>query len=431
MEGKKQVASVVFIGDEGSGKSTVVGHLLYRLHPDISALERVEKEATEKGMPGCKFAWLINRLPKERELGHTINVSYHCLETETVSFTLFDIPGRRKYAGNMIAGTSCADIAVLIVSAQRGEFEAGMGRFGQTKEHALIAFTMGIKELIVGVNKIDTCNPLWAQDRYEEIQRELSIYLVKVGYQRFKVSFVPISSWHGFKLTESCSVLQWYTGPNLLQALTALSLPVRQYDQPLILSVLDVYRIPGIGTVAVGKVHTGVLAYNSSISFLPVAKSTSVLSIESHNKQLKQANPGTFIGFAPRYIGSREIYRGLVVTNSSSSSKYTIITAQVVVLFHPKAICVGYKATLYCHTAKTLCKLAAFKAKIDKRTAGIIEESPVSVTTGDTFICVFHLEEPIYVAKYTKYPHFARFLLRDMGVTVAVGIIKEIELSGT
>ena len=425
---EKQVANVVFLGAAGAGKSTLAGHLLHLVHPHSSSIEKYGKEAAEKGMAERKFAWVVNRIPEERANGHTINVSYHCLETEKVSFTLFDVPGKRKYAGNLIAGISCADIAVLVVSAQRGEFEAAMGRFGQTQEHILLAYALGL-QLKVVINKLDCCNPTWAEDRYAEIKTELSRCLGKVGYQAKDAGFVAISAWHGFNLIENCADLEWYRGPSLLQVLTHSDFPKPDYDQPLRLSILEVYRIPGIGTVAVGKVHSGAMSHNSSISFLPLNHSTSILSLERHHQVLNQAKPGAFIAFVPRYTSSRVIYRGLVVVKSNSGPfpAYPLLTAQLLVLFTPGNLQPGYQAVLHCHTAKTPCRVEAITAQVDRESGTVGKERPSSGHTGDTLICILSLKKPIYVEEYGKCPALGRFVLRDMGVIVAVGVIKEIE----
>jgi elongation factor 1-alpha len=427
MKVKKLKANVVLLGDEGSGKSTIAGHLLQLLNKEAQLCDRYEKKTAESGTPDAKFAWVVDKIPKERELGHTINVSYHCLETETASFTLFNVPGRRKYAGNMIAGTSCADIAVLVVSAQRGEFEAGMGRFGQTKEQATIAFSMGVKQLIVGINKIDTCNTLWAQDRYEEIKTELSSFLGHFVRKFQEICYIPLSGWWGSNLMERSTSLHWYSGPTLLQAMTAV-LPIdRPIDQPLRFSILNIYEIAGIGTVVLGNVNTGSLSPGSTYTLFPGKLPITACVLERHYEPLERAEAGDFIEISLKSssIPHQNMQKGFVISDINyTPQEFTCFTALLLVLFHPSHIRPGYRATLYCHTANSPCIVEALKTKIDRRTGKAVEASPASVKTGEMMMCTLRLEKAIYMEICEKYRQMARFILREMGVTVAVGEIK-------
>ena len=422
----KQKANVVLLGDEGSGKSTIAGHLLQLLNRESQLRDRYEEEI---GTPDAKFAWVVDKILKERELGHTINASYHSLETEAVSLTLFDVPGRRKYAGNMIAATSCADIAVLIVSAQRGEFEVGMGRFGQTKEQATIAFSMGAKQLIVGINKIDTCNLLWAQDRYEEIKKELSSFLGHFIRKFEEICYIPLSGWRGSNLIERSTSLCWYSGPTLLQAMTAV-LPIDRPSAPsLRFSILNTYEIAGVGTVLSGNVNTGSLSPGSTYTLFPGKLPITTSALERHYKHLEIADTGDFIeiNLQSSSVPHQNIQKGFVISDIDYTPRsFTCFTALLLVLFHPRHIRAGYRATLYCHTANSPCIVEALKTKIDRKTGKMIEVSPISVKTGDMVMCTLRLEKAIYMEICEKYRQIARFILREMGVTVAVGEIKAI-----
>ena len=420
----KPAVNVVFLGNENTGKSTVIGHLLHLLQPDVRVLERFEKITAERGDPQDKFACISN----QSEQVHTTKVSYHLLETATVSFTLLDVPGKRKWTGNLIAGASCADIAVLVVSAERGEFEVDSGRFGPSKEHLLTAYTMGVKQLVVAINKIDTCKAAWAAQRYEEITKEVSAYTSKVGYNSSKVSFIPISGWQGWNLT-ALAAFQWYSGPTLLQALLALPLPKRICEKPFRLSILDVYKIAGVGTVAVGRVQAGSLVPGSSIAIEPYNMVANTASIERHHMALEKADAGLFAGIHIRNISFRDIKRGFVISSKADKVPICVrFTAQVIVLFHPGQIRSGYRAMLYTHTAKTMCRFTLLKATIDRRTGRTVQDAPGSVKTGDALLCGLQPEKPICVEPFAECPALARFILRDMGITVAVGVIKEVEL---
>merc|ERR1712170_89578 len=205
--------NVVVIGHVDSGKSTTTGHLIYKCGGiDKRTIEKFEKEAAELGKGSFKYAWVLDKLKAERERGITIDIALWKFETNKYYFTIIDAPGHRDFIKNMITGTSQADCAVLIVAAGVGEFEAGISKNGQTREHALLAFTLGVKQLIIGVNKMDNTEPKYSKDRYEEIVKEVSNYVKKIGYNPKQVPFVPISGWHGDNMLEPSTNMPWFKG---------------------------------------------------------------------------------------------------------------------------------------------------------------------------------------------------------------------------
>ena len=197
----------------------------------------------------------------------------------------------------MITGTSQADCA-LIVATGTGEFEAGISKNGQTREHALLAFTLGVKQLIVGVNKMDSSEPPYSESRYEEIKKEVSSYIKKIGYNPACVAFVPISGWHGDNMLEPSTNMPWFKGwkverkegnaegKTLIEALDAILPPSRPTDKALRLPLQDVYKIGGIGTVPVGRVETGVLKPGCVVVFAPANITTEVKSVEMQHEAL-------------------------------------------------------------------------------------------------------------------------------------------------
>jgi len=251
--------NIVVIGHVDSGKSTTTGHLIYKCGGiDKRTIEKFEKEAAEKGKGSFKYAWVMDKLKAERERGITIDIALWKFETSKFHVTIIDAPGHRDFIKNMITGTSQADCGVLIVAAGVGEFEAGISKNGQTREHALLAYTLGVKQLIVGVNKMDSTEPKYSGDRFNEIKKEVSTYLKKVGYNPKSVAFVPISGWHGDNMLEESTNMKWYkgwtqerkegnaSGKTLLNALDAILPPKRPSDKPLRLPLQDVYKIGGI-----------------------------------------------------------------------------------------------------------------------------------------------------------------------------------------
>ena len=421
--------NVVVIGHVDSGKSTSTGHLIYKCGGiDQRTLDKFEKDAEIAGKGSFKYAWILDKLKAERERGITIQITLNKFETPKYHCTIIDAPGHRDFIKNMITGTSQADLAILMISSQAGEFEAGISKEGQTKEHALLAFTLGVKQMIVGINKMDHPSTLWAQSRYDDIKREASEFLKKTGYNPDKIEFVPFSGWTGDNLIEKSDKMPWYKGPTLLEAIDKMTPPVRPSDKPLRLPINDVYKIGGVGTVPVGRVETGVLKPGMVVAFSPCNMTTEVKSIEMHHEVLPEAHPGDNVGFNIKNIAVKDLKRGYVTsdTKNDQARECETFVAQVIVLNHPGQIANGYCPVLDCHTAHIACKFEEIQKKIDRRTGKVIEEAPKFIKIGDCAMIKIKPTKPMTVETFTEYPPLGRFAVRDMKQTVAVGVIKEV-----
>jgi len=386
MPKEKQHINLVVIGHVDSGKSTSTGHLIYKCGGiDKRTIEKFEKEAAEMGKGSFKYAWVLDKLKAERERGITIDIALWKFETEKTVYTIIDAPGHRDFIKNMITGTSQADVAILIVASGTGEFEAGISKDGQTREHALLAFTMGVKQMIVAVNKMDDKSVNYGEGRFNEIKKEIGDYLKKIGYNPDKIPFIPISGWVGDNMIEKSDNMAWYKGPCLLQALDALEPPKRPKDKPLRLPLQDVYKIGGIGTVPVGRVETGVIRPGMTVTFGPMNVTTEVKSVEMHHEQLAEAEPGDNVGFNVKNLSVKDIKRGYVASDSKNDpAKDTAhFVAQVIVLNHPGQIQNGYAPVLDCHTAHIACKFEHIISKIDRRSGKVLEDEPKAIKSGD------------------------------------------------
>lgn len=437
----KQHVNVVVIGHVDSGKSTTTGHLIYKCGGiDKRTIEKFEKEAAELGKGSFKYAWVLDKLKAERERGITIDIALWKFETPKYHVTVIDAPGHRDFIKNMITGTSQADCAILIIAGGVGEFEAGISKDGQTREHALLAFTLGVRQLIVAINKMDSVK--WDEKRFEEIVKETQNFIKKVGYNPKTVPFVPISGWNGDNMIEASTNCPWYKGwtketkasgvvkgKTLLEAIDAIEPPVRPTDKPLRLPLQDVYKIGGIGTVPVGRVETGVIKPGMVVVFAPTGVTTEVKSVEMHHEQLEQGVPGDNVGFNVKNVSVKDIKRGNVCGDSKNDPPMgcASFNAQVIVLNHPGQISAGYSPVLDCHTAHIACKFDELIEKIDRRTGKSVEDHPKSVKSGDAAIVKMVPTKPMCVEAFTDYPPLGRFAVRDMRQTVAVGVIKSVE----
>ena len=425
---EKDRLNLVVIGHVDSGKSTSTGHLIYKCGGiDDRAIAKFEKEAQEMGKGTFKYAWVLDKLKAERERGITIDIALWKFESAVRIFTVIDAPGHRDFIKNMITGTSQADAAILMIAAGTGEFEAGFSKDGQTREHALLAQTMGVKEMIVAINKMDDPSVNYGEARFNEIKSELTTYLKKVGYNPAKINFIPISGWHGDNMIELSDKMPWYKGPFLLQALDVIPTPKRPLDKPLRLPLQDVYKIGGIGTVPVGRVETGIIKAGMVVTFCPMNVTTEVKSVEMHHECVEQATPGDNVGFNVKNLSVKDIKRGYVASDSKNdpAQDTEMFCAQVIVLNHPGEIRAGYAPVLDCHTAHIACKFAKLRSKIDKRTGKSTEDEPQCIKTGDASMVELIPQKPMVVEVFSQYPPLGRFAVRDMRQTVAVGVIKE------
>jgi elongation factor 1-alpha len=429
---EKTHINLVVIGHVDAGKSTTTGHLIYKCGGiDKRTIEKFEKEAAELGKASFKYAWVLDNLKAERERGITIDIALWKFESPKFYFTVIDAPGHRDFIKNMITGTSQADIAILVIDSSVGGFEAGISKDGQTREHALLAFTLGVKQMIVACNKMDDVSVKYGEGRYKEIKAEVSTYLKKVGYKPMKIPFVPISGWMGDNMIDKSTNMPWYKGPYLLEALDNANPPKRPVDKPLRLPLQDVYKIGGIGTVPVGRVETGVIKPGMVCTFAPVQITTEVKSVEMHHESLPEAVPGDNVGFNVKNVSVKDIRRGNVCGDSKKDPPKGASTffAQVIVMNHPGQISSGYSPVLDCHTAHVACKFKNIDQKMDRRSGKVLEENPKFVKTGDACMVTLEPTKPLCVESFAEYPPLGRFAVRDMRQTVAVGVIKSVDKS--
>lgn len=432
MSSEKPHLNLVVIGHVDHGKSTTVGHLFYATKSiDERTIAKYEEESKQLGRSSFKFAWVLDKFKEERERGLTIDLSFWKFETKNHFFTVIDSPGHRDFIKNMITGASQADGAILFVSAKRGEYEAGMGPGGQTREHAFLARTMGVSQIVVAINKMDDATVDWSQERYEDVRDSVKDLLKITGYNIDKVEFIPTSGWTGDNLAEKSKNMPWYTGPTLVEALDAFEVPAKPVDKPLRIPVQDVYTITGVGTVPVGRVETGILKTGDQVIIMPKGVAGEVRTIETHHVVIPQAYPGDNIGFNVKGIARNDIHRGDVL--GPASDPPTVVKefiGQIIVIHHPTAIAAGYTPVLHSHTVTMATTFTELIQKIDPRTGQVVEEKPAFLKTGDSALVRFRPLRPIVLEPYSSIPQLGRFAVRDMGTTVAAGVIRKVTETG-
>ncbi|PXF57751.1 MAG: translation elongation factor EF-1 subunit alpha [Candidatus Methanogaster sp.] len=415
MAAEKPHMNLAVIGHIDHGKSTLVGRLLYETETiPAHIIEKYKAEAEEKGKGSFAFAWVMDSLKEERERGITIDIAHKRFDTDKYYYTIVDCPGHRDFVKNMITGASQADAAILTVDAKDGVME-------QTKEHVFLATTLGINQLIIAVNKMDSVD--YSEDRYNEVKEDVSALLTMVGYKVDGVNFIPTSALFGANIAELSKETPWYKGPTILEGLDMFAAPEKPTGLPLRIPVQDAYTISGIGTVPVGRVETGVMKPGDKVTFMPSGASGEVKSIEMHHEEIPEALPGDNIGFNVRGVGKKDVRRGDVVGPASNPPTVADeFTAQIVVLQHPSAITAGYTPVFHCHTAQTACTFLSLDKKLDPRTGQVAEENPTFIKAGDAAIVTIKPTRPMVIEPYKEIPQLGRFAIRDMGSTIAAGM---------
>jgi len=424
--------NLIVVGHVDHGKSTTMGHFLVDLGVvDPRTIQQYEEEAKRLGKETFKYAWILDRIKEERERGLTIDLAFQKFETKKYSFTLIDAPGHRDFVKNMITGASQADAAILVISAKKGEFEVGIAPGGQAREHAFLLSVLGIKQLIVLINKMDDPTVNWSKERYEEVKQGVSDLLKRIGFDVSKVPFIPVSGWTGDNLLKKSERMPWYDGPTLLEALDQFEEPPKPIDKPLRIPIQAVYSIKGVGTVPVGRVETGVLKPGDQVIIMPPGIKAEVKSIEMHHQPLQQAVPGDNIGFALKGVDRTQIKRGMVVSHPDSPcSVAKEFIAQIIVIYHPTAIAAGYTPVMHIHTAQTAVKFVELMEKLDPRTGQVVEKNPQFLKTGDVAKVKLKPLQPVALEPYSEFPELGRFAVRDSGMTIAAGVVREITEKG-
>jgi elongation factor 1-alpha len=411
--------NIITAGHVDAGKSTLIGRLLFdsgAIRPE--QMRKMEQLAKEYKKETWEFAYVMDKLKEERERGVTIDIMHRPFQTKKYNYTIIDCPGHRDFVKNMITGASQADAAILVVSAKPGE-----GVQEQTKEHSFLMKVLGVSQMIVAVNKMDAAN--YDQKRFNEIVEETKKLLKSIGYDISKIPFVPVSGMKGDNVFKKSENMEWYKGEILVNELdSTIQPPELPVDKPLRIPIQDAYTIKGVGTVPVGRVETGVLKIGDKLVFQPSGETGEVKTIEMFHKQQPEAKPGDNIGFNVRGLGKGKVKRGEVAGHADNPP--TVIkefTAQIVVLNHPTVMTSGYTPVFHLGTASVACKIEEIIAKIDPKSGQVTQEKPDFIKTGDAARIRVTPTKAMVAEKQSEIPQLARFAIRDMGQTVAAGIV--------
>jgi elongation factor 1-alpha len=462
----KQHVSIVICGHVDAGKSTTTGRLIFELGGiNERELEKLKKEADALGKSSFAFAFYMDRQKDERERGVTIACTTKEFFTETKHYTIIDAPGHRDFIKNMITGSSQADVALLMVPADgnfvtsiaKGNLKAGEVQ-GQTRQHALLINLLGVKQLIVGVNKMDCDVAKYGKERYEEISNEMASMLAKVGWKKefitASVPMLPISGWLGDNLIKPSPNMAWYTGidvqvpegPNkgkihvhtLLDCLEKMVyLPVRNPAAAMRLPISGVYKIKGTGDVLTGRVEQGVVKPGIEVVFIPTHTkanecSGKVFTVEMHHKQMNEAGPGSNIGMNVKGLPKGNMPRVgdiMILKTDASLAPVKSFVAQVKVLTHPGELKVGYSPIAFVRTARSAVKMVNIAWKIGKATGGKKQEAPPFVKANEMAELTFEPLQPFVVDTFKSCEGLGRIAIMEGNSVVMLGKVTTIKLN--
>ena len=416
---EKTHMNLITIGHVDQGKSTLIGRLLWDTKniPE-QEMKKIEERAKELKKDTFKFAFLLDTIKEERERGVTIDVMHRRFDTPKYYFTIIDCPGHRDFVKNMITGASQADAAILVIGTKDGVMP-------QTKEHIFLIKTLGVKQLIVAMNKMDEVE--FSEEKYNKIKADVEVLLKSVGINPAEIPFIPLSAWTGDNITTVSDKMPWYKGKSFLEILNDLEAPDMPTNKPLRFPVQDVYTITGVGTVPVGRIESGTIKANDKLVFMPSGKTGDVKSVEMHHELLSSAKAGDNVGINVRGIGKNDISRGEVAGHPDNPPTVAKeFTARIIVLQHPNVITKGYTPVFHVHTAHTACKIVEIVEKINPSTGETVAKNPDYIKAGDAAIIRCVPTKPMVIEKQSEFPQLAKFAMRDMGMTIAAGMCMDV-----
>uniref|UniRef100_A0A671W901 HBS1-like protein n=1 Tax=Sparus aurata TaxID=8175 RepID=A0A671W901_SPAAU len=429
-QGGKPLLNLVVIGHVDAGKSTLMGHLLYLLgNVNKRTMHKYEQESKKAGKASFAYAWVLDETGEERDRGVTMDVGMTKFETNSKVVTLMDAPGHKDFIPNMITGAAQADVAVLVVDASRGEFEAGFEAGGQTREHALLVRSLGVTQLAVAVNKMDQVN--WQQERFKDITSKLGHFLKQAGFKESDVFYIPTSGLSGENLVTRSSVSQltsWYSGPSLLEQIDSFKAPQRSVDKPFRLCVSDVFKDQGSGFCVTGKIEAGYIQTGEKILAMPPNETCNVKGITLHDEALDWAAAGDHVSLTVTGMDIIKINVGCVFCDPKEPIRVCTRFRARILLFNIEVpITQGFPVLLHYHTVSEPATIRKLISVLHKSSGEVLKKKPKCLSKGMNAIVEIQTQRPVSLELYKDYKELGRFMLRYVGSTIAAGVVTEVK----
>ncbi|XP_056095844.1 HBS1-like protein isoform X2 [Rhinichthys klamathensis goyatoka] len=429
-QGGKPLLNLVVIGHVDAGKSTLMGHLLYLLgNVNKRTMHKYEQEAKKAGKASFAYAWVLDETGEERDRGVTMDVGMTKFETDSKVVTLMDAPGHKDFIPNMITGAAQADVAVLVVDASRGEFEAGFEAGGQTREHGLLVRSLGVTQLAVAVNKMDQVN--WQQERFQEIISKLGHFLKQAGFKDSDVYYIPTSGLSGENLTTRSKVADltaWYTGPCLLEQIDAFKPPQRSVEKPFRLCVSDVFKDQGSGFCVTGKVEAGFIQTGDKALVMPPNETCTVKGITLHDEALDWAAAGDHVSLTVTGMDIIKINIGCIFCDPKEPIRACTRFRAKILLFNIELpITQGFPVLLHYQTVSEPATIRKLVSILHKSSGEVLKKKPKCLSKGQNAVVEIQTQRPVALELYKDYKELGRFMLRYVGSTIAAGVVTEIK----
>ncbi|KAI0824762.1 eukaryotic polypeptide chain release factor 3 [Trametes gibbosa] len=431
----KQHLNIVFIGHVDAGKSTMGGNILYISGMvDKRTMEKYEREAKEAGRDSWYLSWALDSTPQERAKGKTVEVGRAYFETDSRRYTILDAPGHKTFVPSMISGAAQADVAILVISARKGEFETGFEKGGQTREHIMLVKTAGVQKVIVVINKMDESTVEWSKARYDEIKEKLTPFIRAAGFNiKTDVTFIPVSAYTGANLKERIAkgVADWWSGPALLEHLDKMPMVDRKINGPLMMPISEKYK--DMGTIVVGKIESGHMRKGDTLLLMPNRNLVEISAVYNEMEdEVEYGMCGDNVRIRLRGVDDEDISPGFVLTSPAHPiHAVRHFEAQLAILDHKSIICAGYSAVMHCHTLSEEVTLSALLHYFDKATGRKSKRPPQFAKRGQKIVALIETTDPVCVERFVDYPQLGRFTLRDEGKTIAIGKITKLIDVGT
>jgi peptide chain release factor subunit 3 len=430
LKDNREHINIVFIGHVDAGKSTISGRILIDTGKiDKRTVEKYEKEAKEKNRESWYLSYVTDLTEDERSKGKTQECSVASFETENKRITLLDAPGHSAYVPAMLTGAAQADVACLVISARKGEFEAGFESGGQTLEHIILARTMGISKILVMVNKMDEATVKWSQERYDNIVTKLGPQFKEFGYNLKKdITFFPASGFTGAGLKDRVKKHEcdWYSGPSFFELLDKLPPIPRQTEDPVRLSVSAKQKDLGVFSV-MGKLHAGVLNVGDELMCVPTMRKGTVTSITVDSMyETESAQPGENLTLKFKGLDEDDVSQGCILCPVAKPGHRTqMVECQIMLTGVSDTYPVltnGATLVMHIHTATVECQLQLILKELSKK-GEVVSEQPKFLRDGAVGIVRLKLKDVTALEKADEYPSLSRFTLRDRNKTLAIGRI--------
>lgn len=429
-QGGKQLLNLVVIGHVDAGKSTLMGHLLYLLgNVNKRTMHKYEQESKKAGKASFAYAWVLDETGEERERGVTMDVGMTKFETKTKVITLMDAPGHKDFIPNMITGAAQADVAVLVVDASRGEFEAGFETGGQTREHGLLVRSLGVTQLAVAVNKMDQVN--WQQERFQEITSKLGHFLKQAGFKESDVAFIPTSGLSGENLitkSQSSELTKWYQGQCLLEQIDSFKPPQRSIEKPFRLCVSDVFKDQGSGFCVTGKIEAGYIQTGDRLLAMPPNETCTAKGIMLHDEPVDWAAAGDHVSLTLVGMDIIKINVGCIFCGPKEPIKAcTRFRARILIFNIEIPITKGFPVLLHYQTVSEPATIRRLISILHKSTGEVTKKRPKLLTKGQNALVELQTQRPVALELYKDFKELGRFMLRYSGSTIAAGVVTEIK----